>query len=278
MKRLKTASVVRVTSAFFRRPHGGGIHQSSAIGVQRWRLSMAALVAAVMILVLAFAQFASAQTDEGFSLTIPLDTVVYIPWDARQVLASEPVPERFAGQSCEVTAVSRNQESVHPDNDLIVQSGGSEVVIENVEDEPGGTVQAVGMLVLGSEVTVTLHMGPDAVFSAGLDVVIDCAQVTPTTLETTTTTIAATTTTLAATTTSEVAPTSTAPPPEETTTTEDEVLGTVITSTTAPPDEVEDLEVLPFTGPNDGGWAFLAAGLLALGGILVVASRRDEEA
>ena len=67
---------------------------------------------------------------------------------------------------------------MHPDNDLIIRSGTSEVVLQNVEDVPGGSVEAAGTLVLGPEVTVTLHMGPDAVFSAGLDVVIDCTQVT----------------------------------------------------------------------------------------------------
>lgn len=234
-----------------------------------WRLIVVTLVAGGMVF--AVSLFAYAQT-VGFSILIPLDTVVFIPWDSNRLLATEPVPPEFAGQSCAVSGISRNQDSVHPDNDLIVRSGASEVILENVEDEPGETLHAAGTLVLDSEVTVTLHMGPDAVFSAGIDVIIDCSQATTTTIATTTTTNAAPTTTSPAPTTTEIVTTTLTPPPEETTTTvEDEVRGTVITSTTAAP-----LEELPFTGPVDGVWIYVAGSLLMLGVILVIASRREE--
>jgi hypothetical protein len=219
-------------------------------------------------MVFALSLMAYAQTN-GFSITIPLDTVVYIPYDSNRVLATEPVPQQFAGQSCSVSGISRNQDSVHPDNDLIVASGASQVILQNVEDEPGETLHAAGTLVLDSEVSVTLHMGPDAVFSAGIDVIIDCAQVTPTTIATTTTTAPAPTT-------SEAVSTTVAPPTEETTTTvADEVLGTVITSTTVA-SEVGDLEELPFTGTVDDALVYVAGGLITLGVILVIASRREE--
>jgi hypothetical protein len=219
-------------------------------------------------MVFALSLMAYAQTN-GFSITIPLDTVVYIPYDSNRVLATEPVPQQFAGQSCSVSGISRNQDSVHPDNDLIVASGASQVILQNVEDEPGETLHAAGTLVLDSEVSVTLHMGPDAVFSAGIDVIIDCAQVTPTT-------IAMTTTTAPAPTTSEAVSTTVAPPTEETTTTvADEVLGTVITSTTVA-SEIGDLEELPFTGTVDDALVYVAGGLITLGVILVIASRREE--
>jgi hypothetical protein len=235
--------------------------------VASWRSIAVTLVAGGMVF--AFSVLAYAQTT-GFSITIPLDTVVYIPWDSNRVLATEPVPQEFAGQSCAVSGISRNQDSVHPDNDLIVASGASQVILENVEDEPGETLHAAGTLVLDSEVTVTLHMGPDAVFSAGIDVIIDCAQVSPTT------TTIATTTTAPAPTTSEVVSTTVAPPPEEpTTTVDDDVLGTVITSTSVATD-VGDFEELPFTGPRNQALVFVAGGLLALGVILLVASRREE--
>jgi hypothetical protein len=219
-------------------------------------------------MVFALSLMAYAQTN-GFSITIPLDTVVYIPYDSNRVLATEPVPQQFAGQSCSVSGISRNQDSVHPDNDLIVASGASQVILQNVEDEPGETLHAAGTLVLDSEVSVTLHMGPDAVFSAGIDVIIDCAQVTPTTIATTTTTAPAPTT-------SEAVSTTVAPPTEETTTTvADEVLGTVITSTTVA-SEIGDLEELPFTGTVDDALVYVAGGLITLGVILVIASRREE--
>jgi LPXTG-motif cell wall-anchored protein len=263
MKRLNETRVVRVTRAI-RGPSGEGKLESSAIGAPTRRLSI--LITAVMIFVVVLAQLASAQTSGGFSLTIPLDTVVFIPPDTNLLLATEPVPEEFAGHSCGVTGISRNQDSVHPDNDLFIRSGTSEVVLQNVEDDPGGSVEGAGTLVLDSEVTVTLHMGPDAVFSAGLDVVIDCTQVTPTTIETTTTS-----TTLLTTTTS-----TSVPGLETTTTVEDEVLGTVVTSSTLG-DDVGDLDELPFTGPRDGAWLMIGGSLLALGGILVVGTRRRQE-
>jgi LPXTG-motif cell wall-anchored protein len=262
MKTFKAAPGVRGTKARFRGLAGDAILGGSEGRVDTWRLIVVTLTAGVMVF--AFSQFAYGQTT-GFSVVIPLDTVVYIPWDSTRLLATEPVPEQFIGQSCGVSGISRNQDSVHPDNDLIIRSGASEVILENVEAEPGETLHAAGTLMLGSEVTVTLHMGPDAVFSAGIDVVIDCSQVTPTTIESTTSTTLLTTTT------------STSVPGVETTTTvEDEVLGTVITSPTVG-DEVDDLEELPFTGPHDGAWLVIGGSLLALGGILVVGARRRQE-
>jgi LPXTG-motif cell wall-anchored protein len=266
MKPLETTPTVRGTRARLRERERDAILGGSDGRVVTWRLLVVTLIAGMMVF--AFSQFAYAQTT-GFSVTIPLDTVVYIPWDSNRLLATEPVPEQFAGQSCGVSGISRNQDSVHPDNDLIVRSGASEVILENVEDEPGETLHAAGTLTLDSDVTVTLHMGPDAIFSAGIDVIIDCSQVTPTTIETTTTT----STTLTTTTTG---PTSTSVPAETTTTAEDEVLGTVITSTTVG-NQVGDLEELPFTGPNDGAWLFIGGSLLAVGGILVVGARRRQE-
>jgi LPXTG-motif cell wall-anchored protein len=255
-REMKTLKTVRGTRARLRGRAGGAILGGSEDRVATWRLIVVTLIAGVMVF--AFSQFANAQTT-GFSVVIPLDTVVYIPWDSSRLLATEPVPEEFAGHTCGVSGISHNQDSVHPDNDLIIRSGGSEVILENVEDEPGETVHGAGTLVLGSELTVTLHMGPDAIFSAGIDVVIDCTQVTPTTIETTTTSTTLLTTTTGV---------------ETTTTVEDEVLGTVVTSTTL---GGVVLDELPFTGPHDGAWLFIGGSLLALGGILVVGARRRQE-
>ena len=261
MKTFNAAPGVRGTKARLRGRAGGTTLGGSEGRVAAWRLIAVTLIAGV--LVFAFSPFANSQT-AGFSVVIPLDTVVYIPWDSTQLLATEPVPEEFAGMSCGVSGISRNQDSVHPDNDLIIGSGASEVILENVEDEPGETLHAAGTLVLDTEVTVTLHMGPDAIFSAGIDVVIDCSQVTTTTIETTTSTTLSTTTT-----------STTVPGVESTTTVDDEVLGTVVTSSTVI--EGSDLEELPFTGPHDGIWLFIGGSLLTLGGILVVGARRRQE-
>jgi LPXTG-motif cell wall-anchored protein len=190
-----------------------------------------------------------------FNAVIPLDTRVKAAEGSRTVLATQSVPEEFAGQTCTVTARAENQASVHPGNDLVVESETS-VTLPDVERGSGSVVTAEEQIVLGSEIVVSLIMGPDESFSAGLDVHVACTgDVAPTTVASTTTTLASTTT---------LAVTST-----------DDVRGTVVTSTPEG-DEVEDPETLPFTGSHDGYWVLLAGAALLLGMILVVGARRDE--
>ena len=56
----------------------------------------------------------------------------------------------------------------------------------------------------------------------------------------------------------------------------DEVAGTVITPPTTP-DQVDGVDVLPFTGVQDGALAVVAIAVLALGGLMVLSARRDEQ-
>jgi LPXTG-motif cell wall-anchored protein len=56
---------------------------------------------------------------------------------------------------------------------------------------------------------------------------------------------------------------------------DDEVGGTVITTTTLG-DEVDAVDVLPFTGSNSEALLVLAVSALALGGLLVMSARREE--
>ena len=151
-------------------------------------------------------------------ITIPITKVAQAPAGSETFLASADVPDEFIGRLCDVVARSENQESVHPGNDLVVSWGGSEVVLRDVEGVSDGTVLAQGNLQLGSDLVVTLIMGPDKVFSAGMTVVVDC------TLDTSETTS-----------------------PVETTTTV-EVLPTDVIATTIP-DEVLPTEVTPSTVP-----------------------------
>jgi len=161
-----------------------------------WRLRPVVGLAAVVVYVSILATAASAAP--GFEVTIPVDTVVRAPEGS--ITDFEPViqvPEENQGQECSVVAHAQNQTSVHPDNDLLVTSGSSQVVIPDVEAQSGGSVEGEGTLVLGTTIVVSLRMGPDEVFSAGFDVVIDCLpdETTTTTTEVTTTTTEATTTT-----------------------------------------------------------------------------------
>jgi hypothetical protein len=128
-------------------------------------------------------------------ITIPIDTV------AREsgVLATAPVPAELQGSRCNVQADAENQSSVHPGNDLIVASGSDSETLFDVEREAGVLTTASGELTLGSEVTVSLSLGPDGIFSGGITVTIgSCETVTTTTpppSESTTTTTSSHTTT-----------------------------------------------------------------------------------
>jgi hypothetical protein len=251
-------------------------------GSHRRRVSARDYPWRAVIVTASLAVFAIAPTAvavHGFEITISVDTVVRAEEGSVTVLAREIVPEHFLGQICTVTARSENQSSVHPGNDLVVESGGSQVLLPDVEAEPGGTVTAQEDLVLGDEITVMLIMGPDERFSAGIDVHVECRPndtTTTTTVpeETTTTSVPETTTsTVEGTTTSTVEGTTT-------TTVEDEVKGTEVTTTTTPAtttstvaDEVLGTEVLPFTGIDGELLGLFAISLLAAGALVLVGKR-----
>jgi hypothetical protein len=248
------------------RCRGEGRIRLPARRISSGRLAVGALT---LLLTMGPAGLAAAVTAEEFDIMIPLDTRVTAPEGSVTVLATESIAPEFAAQICSVSATAENETSVHPDNDLIVESGNSTVLVEDVESGTGSVVHAGGDIELGSEIVVSLLMGPDGVFSAGLVVHVDCtAGLTTTTTQATTTTTTATTTT----TNSQVEPTTTTGPEETTTTIEDEVLGTVNTSST-----VGDLEELPFTGPHDDLWVMVAGSLPAIGVILLIGSRRQED-
>jgi hypothetical protein len=121
-----------------------------------------------------------AQAADGFEVVIPIDTVVRAPEGSiTQLTAPVDVPAENQGETCKVTSVATNQGSVHPNNDIIVESGSTSVVVPDVEAVPGGTVAGDGILTLGSSIDVSLRMGADEVFSAGFDVIIDCVALRP---------------------------------------------------------------------------------------------------
>ena len=143
----------------------------------KWRPSLfiATMVAA---LVGSFAMPALAV--DGFQVEIDISTVMHAPVGSITQLATEDVPAEFHGQTCQVeSAVADNQQSTHPGNNLIVASGGTEVVLENVEDQPDGHVVADGLLTLGPTIVVSLQMGEDHTFSAGMAVTITCQPIPP---------------------------------------------------------------------------------------------------
>lgn len=182
---------------------------ASRSSFQRKLASVFLVLAVIASLMAVYAPVASASID----ITIPINTVVTRVRPGTEVpLASVPSGDQ-EGLECAVTAESMNQDSVNRNNNLIVASDGNSVVLEDVENAPGAVIHADGTLLLGSEITVTLVMGPDSRFSAGITVLIDCTpETTTTTTEATTTTTEATTTTTEATTTTTEATTTTTLP------------------------------------------------------------------
>lgn len=111
--------------------------------------------------------------------SLPISTVVRSAEGSQTLLATVDVDPSAVGETASITAVAENQSSVHPGNDLVVASGGTEVVLEDVERAPGVETVADGTLTLGTTVTVTLVMGPDEVFSAGITITIVCEDAPP---------------------------------------------------------------------------------------------------
>ncbi len=216
-------------------------------------------------------------------ITIPVETVIKGAEGSQHVLDTVDVPTESQGEVCRVTAVARNQDSEHPDSDLLISST-TDVEILDVENTAFGTVFSGGEITLGETITVTLTLGADRVFSAGLDVEIDCPPFNPTT---TTTTAGSSSSSIVGgssltgvsgdTTDTSNNPgggTDVSAAGETTTTGRSDVLGTSIT---APGSSVAgSSETLPFTGIADGNMGGVAFALVALGGLLVLAIRRRE--
>lgn len=213
---------------------------------------------------------------QDVSIEIPLNTVVRGEEGSEHVLASEEVPADLVGSECSVTAVATNQRSVHPGNDLVVSSSGDQVVLEDVEGEAFGERTAEGSLTLGTELTVTLILGPDGRFSAGIDVEVLCPGPETTTTTTTEPTVPTssttlpetTTTTVAETTTSEVLGTTTST--DITTTTAGETTTTTTGATSTTP------STLPFTGLGAGSATIGLAALMMGAGLIALTGRTGD--
>ncbi len=140
--------------------------------------SLAAAVAATLAL---------APAVGAVDLALPTDTVIYAEPGTLIELGRVPVNTEIAGPQCTWEASATNQNSAHPGNDIIVRSGETELVLSEVEATAGKVTTNSGSVYLVDEVVVSLRMGPDGVFSGGLDLTIRYDQcTTSTTLPTTT--------------------------------------------------------------------------------------------
>lgn len=229
-----------------------------------------------VVLVLLVAPVAGGQ--EEVAIEIPLDTIVRGDPGSEHLLGSAEVPADLRGETCPVAAIAENQSSVHPGNDLLVATDGDSIVLENVERAPGVTTVAEDQLTFGSTLTVTLILGEDGVFSAGM-VVKFCdvpVTTTTTTVETTSTTEATTTTTTIPTTTTTTETTTTVTVlPSTTVTTAPEATTTI---TVAPSSTSPVPETLPFTGGETDTTALVALVALVAGAALIALTRETADA
>ncbi len=148
------------------------------------RISTILGVGLLALALFSFASPASAIDD----ISIPIDGVVRgAPGDVITV-ASTTVDPELVGATCQAELTDRNNESTHPNNDLIITSGESTRTLEDVETEANSVTVVPGTITLGESVVVQIRLGSDGVSSSGLDLVFDCTQAPATTVPAPTTT------------------------------------------------------------------------------------------
>ena len=126
--------------------------------------------------------FIAADARGAATVSVPLDTTVSgNEGEIKSVRDPVPVADLNAkvGWICDVSVVTGNPSSAHPFNDLMVGSNGDQVVASDVEEFSGKVTQATGTLILGSTVTFDLLLGPDEIFSGGMDVEFECSPTGP---------------------------------------------------------------------------------------------------
>lgn len=139
--------------------------------------SLFALTAAVAVSGLSVGTASAASNSS--SINISVNTVVRADEGATRVLQTKTVSSEKKGEACTVVAKAKNQGSVHPGNNLVVRSGNSQIVLRNVERAAGATTESSSKITLGDQITVSLVMGRDKVFSGGMDVALDCEKPEP---------------------------------------------------------------------------------------------------
>ncbi len=134
--------------------------------------SLLLLVSLLLVLIVPAKVFAA----EIPQISVPIKTIVRGDKGSTHKLASEEVSPELVGMTCEVKATAKNQGSVHPGNNIVVSSGESKVILEDVERKANELTEAEGSLKLEDEVLVTLVLGKDKVFSGGMNVELHCEE------------------------------------------------------------------------------------------------------
>jgi hypothetical protein len=116
-------------------------------------------------------------------ISVPVNTIVRGDVGSTHILAEKDVDQELIGMVCSVNATAENQGSVHPGNNIVVSSGDGSVKLVNVEREANGITNAERKLAMSSDLTVTLVLGEDKVFSGGMNVNLKCEKPEPVVIE-----------------------------------------------------------------------------------------------
>ena len=96
-----------------------------------------------------------------------------------RLLGEVTVAPELVGATCTGRAETANQDSVHPNNDMIITTGTTQAEIPDFESAPFKVTPLSGTVVLGPTVRFEVRLGPTFVSSGGVVVTLDCTPVGP---------------------------------------------------------------------------------------------------
>ena len=208
------------------------------------RISITAFLTVWLLVVMQ--AFANGQTG---SVDIPLDQRHSgDPGDIFLEAEISVTNEQF-GQTCNATLERRNNKSVHPGTNIIIESGANSVTFFNIESE--AFEEAIKAFVINGDILVFTQIGEDGISSMGYLLEFECNPPT-----TTTTTVPIPSTTV---------PTTTTPPPSVSSTTTPPPINGVDTGGGAMSDVISPAVLLA----SGNGWLIAGLLFLALGLVLV---------
>jgi hypothetical protein len=97
------------------------------------------------------------------------------------LVGSDDVDPALVGGTCDVNVNLANNQSVHPNSDLLITSGSNTVVALDVERDADAIIDTTpGLLLLEDDtITVSVRLGPDGLFSGGFTISFACTPPPP---------------------------------------------------------------------------------------------------
>lgn len=146
--------------------------------VGRSRRRLLRSVSVIVLTLIVSALNVPAAEAQVLQIDIPIDSDIHVEDFSTVVITTVDVPPEAIGAECTATSFGVNQESTREGNDILIDSGSSQVVIPNVEALENSVVAGQGTLTLGTEIVVSMTLESGR-FSGGLLVTIECELATP---------------------------------------------------------------------------------------------------